>query len=111
MVDLVKAGRDVALQRPLITVGWAGERADLSDRVMSTPLGSEPVGAGQEVRLPDWFQHQFQRGLHDTISHGRDAQPPLFAAAFGIIRSRTGSGWNVAVFTSSRRSARKACTP
>ena len=49
---------------------------------MSAPLGPEPVGARQEVRLPDGFQHQFQRGLHDTISHGRDAQPTQLAARF-----------------------------
>jgi hypothetical protein len=80
--DLVEARRDIALQRPLITVWCASERADLRDRVVSAPLGPKPVGARQEVRLPDGFQDQFQRGLHDTISHGRDAQPTQLAARF-----------------------------
>ena len=73
--DLVEACRDVALQHPLVSVGCAGERADLSDRVVGTPLGPEAVGARQEVRLPDRLQHQFQRRLHDPIPHGCDAQP------------------------------------
>ena len=52
MGDLVEARRNVALQRSLVTVGCTGERADLSDRVMSALLGPQTVGARQEVRLP-----------------------------------------------------------
>jgi hypothetical protein len=34
---------DVALHRPLVAVRWAGEGADLGDRVLRAPVGAEPV--------------------------------------------------------------------
>jgi site-specific DNA recombinase len=55
VVDLVEAGRDVALQHPLITMRRAGERADLGDRIVRPAPGPEPVGAGQEVGFEDWL--------------------------------------------------------
>src|ERR687898_1989 len=77
MRDLVEARGDVALHRPLVAVRWAGEGADLGDRVVRAPVGSKPVRAGQEVRLEDRFEHQLQRGLHYPVSHGGDPQPAL----------------------------------
>jgi hypothetical protein len=77
MRDLVEARGDVTLHRPLVAVRWAGEGADLGDRVVRPPVGPKPVRARQEVGLEDRFQHQLQRSLHHTVSHGGDAQPPL----------------------------------
>jgi hypothetical protein len=82
MVDLVEAGRDIALQHPLIAMWGAGERADLGDRVVCPALRAEPVGARQEVGFEYRLQDQLQRCLHNPISHGSDAQPAQLAARF-----------------------------
>ena len=53
---------------------------DFGDRVMRAPVRAEPVRARLEVGLEDGFQHQFERGLHHPVGHGRDAQLAELAA-------------------------------
>ena len=44
---------------------------------------TEAVGARLEVRLEDRFEHQLQRGLHDSVSSGRDAQATQLPVRLG----------------------------
>jgi hypothetical protein len=81
VIDVVEARRDVGLQHPLIRP--RREVVDLGDSVLRAPIGSKPIGDRLEVGLKDGLQHQFQRGLHDPVGHGRDAQSPQFPARLG----------------------------
>jgi hypothetical protein len=57
---------------------------------MSPALRTEPVGAREEVRLEDRFQHELQGRLRDPVPDGRDPEARRLAVpGFGIIRSRT----------------------
>jgi len=56
---------------------------DLGNGVLRAPVGPEAVGDRLKVGLEDRFQDQFQRGLHDPVGHGRDAQRPQFPAGLG----------------------------
>ena len=49
--------------------------------VMRAPPRTEPERAREEIRLEHGLQHDFQRGLHNTVTHGRNRQRPLFLAA------------------------------
>lgn len=49
---------------------------DLRDRVLSPPLGPEPVRDRREVGLEDRFQHEFQRRLNEPV---RNRRYPEFA--------------------------------
>ena len=49
--------------------------------------------------------------MDHPVAYGRDAQPAIFAAALGIITSRTASGLNLRALRSSRSSDRKPCSP
>jgi len=56
MVDLVEASCDVALEDPLVFA--MGKLTDLLDRILSSPVGAEPVADRVEIHLQDWLQHQ-----------------------------------------------------
>jgi len=73
----VKARLDVRVQHPAVTLG--AEMVDLGDRVVSAPLGPEPIGDRLEVGLEDRFQHSFQRRLDDPVGHRRNPQAPDLA--------------------------------
>jgi hypothetical protein len=51
---------------------------DLGDCVLGPPPGPESVGARQEIRLENRFQHQFQRGLDDPVRDAGYAQLAKF---------------------------------
>ncbi|PRX42831.1 hypothetical protein B0I32_1662 [Nonomuraea fuscirosea] len=72
MVNPVEARLDVRIQHPPIASG--AEMVDLSDRILSTPVGPEPIGDRLEVGLEDRFQHKFQPGLHDPVGHRRNPE-------------------------------------
>src|SRR5664279_313952 len=78
MPDLVETGSDISLQHPMILTWCGREVVDLGDRVMLTPLRTEPVRAWQEIRLENWFEHLFQRSLDHSVCDGRDTQLPQF---------------------------------
>ena len=108
VVDLVEARLDVRLEHPLVAE-WVCEVVDLGDRVLRSAPRAEAVGTRLEVRLEDRLEHQLQSRLHDPVPNGRDTQPAQLAAAFGIIRSRTGNGTNSPAFRSS--AARRGTPP
>jgi hypothetical protein len=81
VVDLIKAGRDVAFQHPLIPMGC--QQVDLGDGVLRPAARAEPVRARVEVRLEDRLQHQLERGLDHPVPDGRDPQAALLAAGLG----------------------------
>ena len=56
---------------------------NLSDRVLGPSLRAQTVGTRFEVRLEDRFEHQLQRGLHDSVSDSRDPQRADLAARLG----------------------------
>jgi hypothetical protein len=58
---------------------------NLGDRVMSPPLGPEPIGDRHEVGLENGFQHQLKRRLDNPI---RDRRYPEFAKLSGPTRFR-----------------------
>ena len=70
--DGVEARLDIGVEHPEIALG--AETLDLGDRILSAPLGSEPVGDRQEVGLEDGFEHQFQCGLDGSVRHGGNAE-------------------------------------
>ena len=86
---------------------------DLRDGIVCSPHGPEPIGDRQEVGLKDRLQHQLQRRLDHPIGHGCNTEashlpdPP----GLGVLRSRTGSGRNVPVFSWARRSSTNPRTP
>src|SRR5260370_41699064 len=49
--------------------------------VMRAPPRTEPERAREEIRLEHGLQHDFQRSLHNAVTHGRNRQRPLFLAA------------------------------
>jgi site-specific DNA recombinase len=55
MRDFVEAGFDVPFHDPLVRAG--GEVVHLGHRVMCPSVRAEPVGAREEIRLEDRFQH------------------------------------------------------
>ena len=69
MRNSVKAGLDIRVQHPAVTLG--AEQVYLGDRVVGPPLGPEPLGDRYEIGLEDGFQHQLQRCLHDPVGDGR----------------------------------------
>ncbi len=82
MRDLVEACGDVGLEHPVVLADRCAEVVNLRDRVLGSASWTETVGTRLEVRLEDRFEHQLQRGLHDSVGYGRDAQTALLAAAF-----------------------------
>ena len=80
VVDLIEACRDVRFQNPL--VGAGGEVVDLGDRILGSAFRAETVTARLEVRFENWLQHQLQRGLHDPVLDGWDAEAAAFAVRF-----------------------------
>jgi hypothetical protein len=58
---------------------------NLGDRVMSPPLGPEPIGDRHEVGLENGFQHQLERRLDNPV---RDRRYPEFADLSGPTRFR-----------------------
>ena len=48
---------------------------------MRAPPRTEPERAREEIRLEHGLQHDFQRSLHNAVTHGRNRQRPLFLAA------------------------------
>jgi hypothetical protein len=68
VLDLVEARMNVRVQNPPIPMG--SEEVDLSDGVLSSPVGPESVSDRLEVGLEDWLQHQLQRCLNDPVGDG-----------------------------------------
>ena len=56
---------------------------NLSDRVLGPSLRAQTAGTRFEVRLEDRFEHQLQRGLHDSVGDSRDPQRADLAARLG----------------------------
>jgi len=78
MINFVETGSDVALQYPLVIAGPGGEEMDFGDRVLRTPVRTEPVRARLEIRLEDGFEHQLQACLDHAVSDGGNAEFPEF---------------------------------
>ena len=110
VVDLVEACRDVTFKHPLIRAGR--EIVNLGDGVLRSALRAEAVAARLEVRLEDRFEYQLEAGLHapDPATVGMPRRRS-FPDAFGIIRSRTGSGLNLPALKSARSTARYLDAP
>ena len=83
MRNFVETSRDISLEHPLIITHGCGEVMNLGDRVLRPAPGTETIGTWFEVRLEDRLEHQLQRGLHDPIQGGRDAQPADLARRLG----------------------------
>src|SRR6266545_5249328 len=66
-----------------------GEIVDLGDRVVGAPVGTKPIRGRQEVRLENWFEHQFQASLNHPVSDNRDGYfiLPLLQSCVGIFPS------------------------
>jgi hypothetical protein len=81
--DFVEARLDVCLENPL--VGAAREQVDLSDRVMRSASGPEPVRAGLEIGLEDRLEHRLEGGLNHAVADGRYPEAPelVRSAALG----------------------------
>src|SRR5215217_3562504 len=52
----------------------AGQKMDLSDRILSATVRPKPIRARFEVRLEDGFQHRLEARLHHPVSHGGNTQ-------------------------------------
>jgi hypothetical protein len=78
VVDFVETRGDVRFQHPSIAA--MGIKANRLDRVLAAPAGPKPTACGREIGLKDRFQHQFQRGLYDTVGDSRDPQLAELAA-------------------------------
>src|SRR6266542_1077822 len=81
MRDFVEAGLDVTLHDPL--VGAGGEQAHLGHRIVCPAVGTKPVAAREEVRLPDRLQHQLQGRLDHPVGDRGDPQAAQLAAWLG----------------------------
>ena len=57
---------------------------NLGDRVLSSPLGAEPVRDRLEIGLEDRLQHQLQRSLNDPIRNSRDAELSQLSRPAGL---------------------------
>ena len=78
--DLVKAGRDVTVQHPLIGVGC--QHVNLGDRVVGPTSRTEAVAHRLEIRLEDRLEEQLERGLHRAVRRGGDPELAQLAARF-----------------------------
>src|ERR1700753_1881044 len=66
VVNGVKTCLDISVEHPTISSG--AKQVNLSDRVLSAPLGPKPIGDRLETGLKNWLQHQLQRRLNNPIS-------------------------------------------
>jgi hypothetical protein len=65
---------------------------------MCPPVRAEPIRAGQEIRLEDRLQHQFQGRLDHPVPDGRDTQAAFLAASLGNHALPHGQRAEAAVF-------------
>src|SRR5665811_1802592 len=69
--DRVKTRLDVSVEYPRVSVGAV--ELNLSDRVLGSSQGPEPVGDRLKVGLEDGFQHQLQRSLNNPVGDDRNS--------------------------------------
>ena len=68
-------------------MGVTGQKVDLSDRILSAAVRTEPVGARLEIRLEDRFEHRLEARLNHPVGHGGDGGfiLPLLQLGFGVV--------------------------
>src|SRR5438128_2190458 len=77
----VEACLDIRFKHPLIRA--RSQEVDLGYGVLGAPFGSEPVRTRVKLRLKDWLNYQFQRGLNNPVTGGSDAEHSELAVCLG----------------------------